>query len=125
MPRNLITGSAILLLISAFALVWHNSNHKNSKPAGLNFGNNFLSPEQKFLVCGRFDVNSATMEELESIPRIGPSLAKKIYEFRFQRGSIANLDELLEVKGVGPGILGVIRRYLYAGQFSRGHESCN
>jgi len=74
-----------------------------------------LFPEQRFLIDGPFDINTATVEELEAIPYIGPSMARKISEFRDKHGLIARPEELLEINGVGPRILERIGPYIKCG----------
>lgn len=53
------------------------------------------------LVSGRVNVNSATAEQLEALPRIGPVLAARIIQGRPYR-SLADLDR---VKGIGAATL--------------------
>lgn len=128
MSRNIITGSLILLVITAVAVIWHNIDQESLRallrnpleiatpPHFLAGRNDHLSlfPEQKFLISGPIDLNTATEEELEAIPRIGPFLARKIIDFRTEHGEISTLDTLLEVKGIGPRILETIRPYIRA-----------
>ncbi|GAA0497755.1 ComEA family DNA-binding protein [Deinococcus depolymerans] len=53
------------------------------------------------LISGRVNLNTATPEQLEALPKVGPSLAAKIIAGRPYR-SLADLDR---VKGVGPAAL--------------------
>lgn len=53
------------------------------------------------LISGKLNLNTATAEQLEALPKVGPSLAKKILEGRPYR----SLDDLDVVKGVGPSTL--------------------
>lgn len=64
---------------------------------------------------GLVDINTATEKELESIPGVGPSLAKKIVEYRRTAGSFKKVDELLNVKGIGEKSLEKLRPYVTAG----------
>ncbi|MGH7695045.1 MAG: ComEA family DNA-binding protein, partial [Gemmatimonadaceae bacterium] len=48
------------------------------------------------------DVDRATAEELERLPRVGPTLAKRIVSDRDAHGSFGSLTELMRVKGIGP-----------------------
>ncbi|GGK30454.1 competence protein ComEA [Deinococcus malanensis] len=53
------------------------------------------------LISGRLNLNIASPEQLEALPRVGPALARRILEGRPYR-SLSDLDR---VKGVGPGTL--------------------
>ncbi len=47
------------------------------------------------------DLNSATAEELESLPGIGATLAQRVIEFRRSVGRFTTVEDLLAVKGIG------------------------
>jgi competence protein ComEA len=51
-------------------------------------------------------VNTATVEELEMLPGVGPALAQAIVEYRTFHGPFKDLDALDAVDGIGPGLLG-------------------
>lgn len=53
------------------------------------------------LISGRVNLNTATTEQLEALPKVGPALAAKLIAGRPYR-SLADLDR---VKGVGPSTL--------------------
>ena len=46
------------------------------------------------------NLNTATPQELRTLPGIGPSLAKKIIEFRTKKGGFKRKEELLAVPGI-------------------------
>lgn len=50
----------------------------------------------------RININSASAAKLEKLPGIGPSLAKKIVEFRETHGPFVKIEDLLNVSGIGP-----------------------
>src|SRR5215468_10126213 len=50
----------------------------------------------------RVDLNHAERPELESLPGIGPVLARRILEQRQRVGAFRRVEELLAVRGVGP-----------------------
>ena len=54
-------------------------------------------------------VNTAPASELQKLPGIGPKLAEAIIEYRTQSGPFERVDQLLEVRGIGPAKLGRIR----------------
>ena len=47
------------------------------------------------------DINSATAEELETLPGIGEVLARRIVDYRTEHGPFAEVNGLLEVSGIG------------------------
>lgn len=49
----------------------------------------------------RLDANRATAEQFESLPGIGPVLAKRIVDARRARGSFRAVEDLRAVKGIG------------------------
>ena len=48
------------------------------------------------------NVNTASAEELEKLPGVGPSLAERIVEYRKRNGSFSSAEELDNVEGIGP-----------------------
>jgi len=58
------------------------------------------------------NLNTATAEQLEAIPGIGPVLAQRIIEYRQTHGRFQSVDELLEVRGIGSKRLENMRPYV-------------
>ena len=54
-------------------------------------------------------VNTAPASELQKLPGIGPKLAEAIIDYRTRSGPFVRVEQLLEVKGIGPAKLGRIR----------------
>lgn len=50
------------------------------------------------------NINTANQSVLESLPRIGPAIAKRIIEFRERHGEFKKVEELLNVQGIGPKV---------------------
>ncbi len=58
---------------------------------------------------GPVSLNSATVEELDSLPGIGPATAQKIVAYRETKGPFTSVDQLTEVPGIGPSKLEELR----------------
>ncbi|WP_442545844.1 helix-hairpin-helix domain-containing protein [Arthrobacter sp. KN11-1C] len=54
---------------------------------------------------GKVNLNTATAEELDALPKVGPVLAKRIVEWREQHGPFASVEDLDAVDGVGPKMM--------------------
>ncbi|WP_406291116.1 helix-hairpin-helix domain-containing protein [Streptomyces sp. NBC_00209] len=50
---------------------------------------------------GPVSLNSATAEQLETLPGVGPVLAQHIVDYRTRHGGFRSVDELREVNGIG------------------------
>lgn len=72
--------------------------------------------ESQLRAHGPLDVNAATVEELERLPGIGSVTAGRIVHFRTENGPFGSVEELIDVKGIGPKTLSDIRPYLRAGR---------
>ncbi len=60
----------------------------------------------------RVPVNTAPAFELQKLPGIGPALAERIIAFREQSGGFSSVEQLLEVKGIGPAKLTRMRPFV-------------
>ena len=68
------------------------------------------------LPAGKIDINSADADSLETLPGIGPARARAIIEHRQANGPFAGVDDLIQVRGIGDGILESIRDLIEARQ---------
>jgi comEA protein len=57
----------------------------------------------------KININSATREQLEALPRIGPVLAQRIIDYREKHNGFVHIDELRGVSGIGDATLQRIR----------------
>jgi len=59
--------------------------------------------------AARVSLNSATLEQLDTLPGIGPVTAQAIVDFRAERGGFRTVEDLLDVTGIGEQTLADIR----------------
>ncbi|MEO0185048.1 MAG: helix-hairpin-helix domain-containing protein [candidate division WOR-3 bacterium] len=60
----------------------------------------------------QISINEATVEELEMLPGIGPSLAQRIVEYRCQNGGFESTEDIKKVKGIGDKLFERIKPFL-------------
>ena len=58
---------------------------------------------------GIVDINSASLADLDALPGVGPSTAQAIIDYRIANGPYASVDDLLNVRGIGPSKLAAMR----------------
>jgi comEA protein len=64
------------------------------------------------------NLNSATSEELQLVPGIGPVTAEKILQMRKSYGAFKSVDDLRAARGIGPKRLEKMRKYLTVGKLA-------
>ena len=62
------------------------------------------------------DINNATLEELESLPGIGPTTAQNIIDYRDQNGPFVQIEDIMNVPGIGPSTFDSIQNLITVGQ---------
>ena len=67
------------------------------------------SPEAAAGTSTLININTATAEELQQLPGIGPAYAGRILEWRVQNGRFTSIDQLIEIRGIGEKRLENIR----------------
>jgi competence protein ComEA len=78
------------------------SRHRSSGRSG----SHKLQPGQTL------DINTASEAELTQLPGVGPSLARRIVEYRQANGPFATIDDLQNVSGVGPSKFAKMQPYV-------------
>ena len=59
------------------------------------------------------NINTATVEQFISLNGIGEILAKRIVDYRTENGKFTNIDELMNVSGIGEKKFNAIKKFLY------------
>jgi len=65
--------------------------------------------EQAATPGGLVNINIASEAELDRLPGIGPSMARRIIDYREKKGSFSSVNELDNVEGIGPSKLGELK----------------
>jgi competence protein ComEA len=58
---------------------------------------------------GPVHLNTATLEQLDALPGVGPVTAQKILDYREQHGAFSSVDDLDAIPGIGPARLEQLR----------------
>jgi competence protein ComEA len=59
--------------------------------------------------AGPIHLNTATAEQLDELPGVGPVTAQKIVDYREQHGAFSSVDDLDAIPGIGPARLEQLR----------------
>lgn len=59
--------------------------------------------------AGPVHLNTATLEQLDELPGVGPVTAQKILDYRTTHGAFSSVDELDAIAGIGPARLDQLR----------------
>jgi competence protein ComEA len=62
--------------------------------------------------AGVVNVNTASAQQLQLLPRIGPSVADRIVEYRKENGKFASVDDLMLVRGIGESTFAQLKSYV-------------
>jgi competence protein ComEA len=93
LDRVVGVGPALLQAVEPFA------SFSGSPPSGEKIGDS----------AGKVDVNRAGVDELQTLPGIGPSRAANLLAYREVHGPFATLESLAGVPGIGPATVARLR----------------
>jgi competence protein ComEA len=82
----------------------HTAPTKSPTPTGSSTGH--LAPGQTV------NINTATLEELDALPGIGPSKAQAIIDYRNEHGRFNSIEDIQNVKGIKEGEFSKLKDYI-------------
>ncbi len=85
----------------------------------------FSNPAWSAAKSNLLNVNTATSSELQVLPGIGPKKADAIVNFRTENGPFRQVDDLVQVKGIGPKTLAKLRPLVTVGKFKKAKSHAN
>ena len=56
---------------------------------------------QQKVTKGKVNINTANIDQLQTLPRIGTKVAERIIEFRKKNGKFKKIEDLMKVRGIG------------------------
>ncbi len=80
--KGLAFGVALSFLCSLILVVSHVQAEAKDSPAKIN-------------------INTASLAELQKLPRVGPEIAQRIVDFRKEHGKFKKIEEIMKIKGIG------------------------
>jgi comEA protein len=103
--RRFVAGILVaMLLATGVAPIWAASPPSSGQ-----------SSSAKPVPAAPVNVNTATTADLETVPGIGQTLARRIVEFRDKNGPFDQVDDLVKVSGIGEKSILRLKPYLTVG----------
>ena len=69
-------------------------------------------PDAAVPAAGKLDLNTATVEQLMTLPRVGKGTAEKIIKYRDEQGGFKTVDDLANVPRMGPKTVDNLREFI-------------
>lgn len=118
MPKNSTSLIAFILsvVLCAGVLVYLAIENRPAEPIAIIYEQPVgEQPEQESAEPLRIDLNTATGDELQMLPDIGPHLAQQIIAYRQSIGKFETVEQIMEVSGIGEKRFAAIRDMITVG----------
>jgi len=63
----------------------------------------------------KVNINTASLAELEKLPRIGPQIAQRILDYRKENGNFKKVEDILKVRGIGEKVFEQLKDLITVG----------
>jgi competence protein ComEA len=63
----------------------------------------------------KVNLNTASLAELEKLPRIGPQIAQRILDYRKENGNFKKVEDILKVRGIGEKVFEQLKDLITVG----------
>ncbi len=110
------SASDSIFYASNYSILEKNKNNEfdsNQESSDFNKSNFISKVKKQELKEKSINLNSASIEELSLLPGIGIKTAEKIIAYRKANDGFSNIDELLEVRGIGNSKFEIIKKYIF------------
>jgi DNA uptake protein and related DNA-binding proteins len=105
--ENVTINQNSMVVLSTGTSLWVQKTRKGIRVARFS-----LEGKKKMLLGIPINLNTATSDDLSSLPGIGPHIADEVILFRKSRGTFSKIEDLKAVNGIGEKRLKKIEKYL-------------
>jgi len=92
--------------------LWAELQKRAAQEKNLEATSEQLIVDKKKTLTDRINLNTATVQDLQVLPRIGPAISQRIIEFRNEYGPFQTVADIQKVKGIGPKTFKKINEYI-------------
>jgi comEA protein len=63
----------------------------------------------------KVNINTASVDELQKLPRIGSAIAQRIVDYRKENGNFKRVEDLMKVRGIGEKVFNQLKDLITVG----------